>query len=203
MNSLAGAFGKLPLPGSASGCFGNGVAYGRQRITARDRQEYVESRYMPTRSGRRPRKRADSPTGSGKPVTNDEVASSRDHVAKRALRHQYSKRPEPATATTSVTGQDIAQRVTWLKTSSRAVGEPGTGPSVVKERPPDPSIESLRHAIPSALDPSEIITGESALTLSNVARLIAFDSSGRNDRGTAPPPHGGAGSVRRPCTIDV
>ena len=133
MNSPAGAFDKLPLPGSASGCFGNGVAYGRQRITARDRQEYVESRYMPTRSGRRPRKRADSPTGSGKPVTNDEVASSRDHVAKRALRHQYSKRPEPATATTSVTGQDIAQRVTWLKTSSRAVGEPGTGASVAKE----------------------------------------------------------------------
>ena len=40
----------------------------------------VESRNVPTRSGRRPRKRAASPTGSGEPVTNDEVASSRNHV---------------------------------------------------------------------------------------------------------------------------
>jgi len=41
--------------------------------------------------------------------------------------------PEPAPATISVTGQDIAQKVTWLKTSSRAVGEPGTGAEVVQD----------------------------------------------------------------------
>jgi hypothetical protein len=127
MNSRAGAFGQTPPPGSASGCSRNGVAYGRERITARDRQEYVESRYMPTRSGRRPRKRAASPTGSGEPVTNDEVASSRDHVVQAGTRAPKLGRPGPAPATISVTGQDIAQKVTWLKTSSRAVGEPGTG----------------------------------------------------------------------------
>ena len=34
----------------------------------------------------------------------------------------------------SVTGRRIARRVTWPKASSRAVGEPGTGAEVAKER---------------------------------------------------------------------
>ena len=46
----------------------------------------VESQYMPTRSERRPSKKADSPTGSGEPVTNDEVVSSRYHVVNAGTR---------------------------------------------------------------------------------------------------------------------
>src|ERR1019366_2554752 len=39
--------------------------------------------------------RAASPTGSGEPVTNDEVASSRDHVVKRASQHQSRNGRKP------------------------------------------------------------------------------------------------------------
>ena len=72
----------------------------------------VESRNVPTRSGRRPRKRAASPTGSGEPVTNDEVASSRNHVVQAGTRAPTFGRPGPAPATISATGRGIARRVT-------------------------------------------------------------------------------------------
>src|SRR5208337_347610 len=72
----------------------------------------VESQNVPTRSGRRPRKRAASPTGSGEPVTNDKVASSCDHVVQAGTRAPKLGRPGPAPATISVTGREIARRGT-------------------------------------------------------------------------------------------